>query len=130
MLKTTKPINLYTQNTNEKFMKNSSNSDHAQMLVKERIGELRSKGLTRQETLDWLSRRGYLKTETDRKIVEGEMGKITDSNAERWKYKERMGERIRRQSLIDRISSKMSYEGMRERESIIQKIKNKKSKYF
>lgn len=119
-------------NQHEEFMRDSSHSDHAQMLVRERIEELRSRGATRGGIVEWLGRRGYLKTEIDRKIVESELRKagIQETKAGEWEYRKRIGERIRKQSVINRISNQMIAGGRWERARIIDKIKNKKSKYL
>jgi KaiC/GvpD/RAD55 family RecA-like ATPase len=131
MLEPIRQKNKFVQDAADKFMK-GSNSDHAQHIVKERIEEFKDKGMTRQETINWLAKRGYLKTETDRKIVEGELNKakVFSSNRDDWEYKQRLSERVRRQSLVNQITSQMAIEGQKERRTIIDKIKNKRSRYY
>uniref|UniRef100_A0A6H2A1P7 Uncharacterized protein n=1 Tax=viral metagenome TaxID=1070528 RepID=A0A6H2A1P7_9ZZZZ len=59
-----------TQKSDEKFMKDSSHQDHAHELVKRDVGELKEMGLTKEEIVDKMAFKGFLKTDTDRKILD------------------------------------------------------------
>jgi len=59
-----------TQKSDEKFMKDDAHQQHAHELVKRDVGELKEMGLTKEEIVDKMAFKGFLKTDTDRKILD------------------------------------------------------------
>jgi len=85
------------KNAND-FMKDSGHQDHAQLLVKRDVGELKEMGFTKEEVVEKMAKKGFLKTETDRKILEGEIRKVKE-NPER--YRENKQKEIKHQRLVE-----------------------------
>lgn len=88
------------QNNADKFMKDSSHQDHAQILVERDVEELQAMGLTKEEIVERMAKKGHLKTETDRKILEGTFQKNrVKENLEL--YKQRTQKKARQKMMTD-----------------------------
>uniref|UniRef100_A0A6H1ZKM5 Uncharacterized protein n=1 Tax=viral metagenome TaxID=1070528 RepID=A0A6H1ZKM5_9ZZZZ len=74
-MKIQRPKTKANQKAADDFMEDSGHQDHAEWWVKNDVGELKNMGKTKEEIIETLARKGHLKTETDRKILEGELQK-------------------------------------------------------
>lgn len=59
------------------FMQSSSNQQHAHALLKDKLELAKNNGWTKKQYLEHIGKRGYLDTETDRKIVNDVLAKGT-----------------------------------------------------
>jgi len=72
MIKIKRPPNNndFLEKNDADFMKDSHNRDKAFVMLRMRAQRRKAKGMTREEFIDYARRRGFLKTEKDRQIVE------------------------------------------------------------
>ena len=92
-----------TQQKNaEDFMKDSTHQDHAEVLVKRDVGELKDMGYSKEQIVERMARKGHLKTDVDRKILESELGKQkVKENPE--KYRTEKEKAIKHQTMVNDI---------------------------
>ena len=87
----------------EDFMKSSKAQDMAQQMVRDQINQAKGDGKSRHATLLQLRRKGFLKSDTDKRIVESELQRNpVAENKEADRAMERKF--VRRQAIMQQIA--------------------------
>ena len=107
-IKLLKPKNKFLEKTANDFMKDSRNSEMAEYIFRDRVEEAKAraykqnKQISQESVIDYARRHGFLKTETDRKIVEGIIIKEKiKKNLD--KYKENIRKKIEYQKKVNQF---------------------------
>jgi hypothetical protein len=84
----------------ESFMKDSTHQDHSEFLVKRDVEALKDMGKTREEIIEDRAKKGFLKTDTDAKILESVLQKQRVEDNPKL-YEQRKKEKAREQAWVN-----------------------------
>ncbi len=105
-LRPNKPKNATLKLANEQNMKGSYNEGIVDEWVGNEVREQVEKGKTAEEIADNMSKRGALKTETDKKILEGHLRK-SGARQDPSLYKERQRQEFIEKSRVNQITNEI-----------------------